>query len=640
MTTDKTTRAEIQRLRQKGAANAVRNLRRWATGKSLRHTDQDKKAQKAIIDTVFDMALGHARPHYYGSAIPTGGCKTRAAIEATKELVRIGEPVGVIWFVNTKDQIKKLTADMGLRPDQFAVRVSPNKPENEEFNGLGIGPDGDVNGAPVLFTTQQYVEAKTAKLGLPYFGAMDDFHFQGKPRRVRIWDEGIEPAEPVKVPVDWIDALKAPLMAQGRNEARRAVDDFAKMLERAEGGAAVHIPDLGLDPKCFEHETDRDTAELLWRHRGHAITVRHPNYGGTVALFWADQLPPDLAPCLVLDASIAHRETYRLWETHRRGWVRLPSAGKDYSGLTVHLCQRGAGKGVYSDPRTRWELAWTVARRAMMLTGPVLIVHRLRHGEAFRDNVCEAMARLGEDPARLIFLTWGRHTATNDYHDFKHVILAGVLHYSAADYEGIARASAGWAAYTPLPDGCLAATERGEIKHHILQAAGRSNLRHSDNGGCPPGCTLTVIDSRADADLLRDIFPGAPVKPWKAERPLSKAQERLVAAIERAVDWYEDDLTDTEGRVYWGLGERLDWPPRTIVSVEGLIAETGVARQSVHRLLRDERTRAELAARGLILDPGHPGKKGRTVRRFGWPRYVRAEREPARYRPRLEHVRR
>src|SRR5690606_17218355 len=41
------------------------------------------------------------------------------------------------------------------------------------------------------------------------------------------------------------------------------------------------------------------------------------------------------------------------------------------------------------------------------------------------------------------FCNWGRHTATNDYHECRHLILLGVLQYRASQYEAIARGAKG-----------------------------------------------------------------------------------------------------------------------------------------------------------------------------------------------------
>ena len=56
------------------------------------------------------------------------------------------------------------------------------------------------------------------------------------------------------------------------------------------------------------------------------------------------------------------------------------------------------------------------------------------------------------NPDRLSFVHWGKHTATNDYSDIKHVFLAGVLQYSTPEYEATGIAAKGSKIEEPLSE--------------------------------------------------------------------------------------------------------------------------------------------------------------------------------------------
>jgi hypothetical protein len=58
------------------------------------------------------------------------------------------------------------------------------------------------------------------------------------------------------------------------------------------------------------------------------------------------------------------------------------------------------------------------------------------------DCVPELQKRIAGDGARVKFLHWGNHHATNDYADVPNVILAGTLFYRPSYYEALTRLAA------------------------------------------------------------------------------------------------------------------------------------------------------------------------------------------------------
>lgn len=339
------------------------------------------------------------------------------------------------------------------------------------------------------------------------------------------------------------------------------------------------------------------------------------------------------------------RHTYKLWEQGRGNLVRLPSSDKTFRNLTVHLWRRGAGKGAYRSRKHQAELAQAVAEAVAEVGAEILVVYRKVGGKRFEDMVRRAVERRCESPPQLHFLTWGKHQATNEYADIKHVILVGALHYSAPQVEVLGRAAGGVRADEPLSEQAVCAVERGETAHHIWQAAGRGALRKTIDGDCPPGCRVDIIDGTKDLPaLVRDLFPGASVKQWRPMRPLTPRQARIMREIARVQAEAEAamDLVDDEGRVYPELGYALDGPPVGVLCMDDLTNLPDVSRATVFRFFEDPRVGREFARRGITVDrhPWPAWAPGLSIRRTALPLVFRDRDRTVRWEPVLKHVQR
>ncbi|MGA7328961.1 MAG: hypothetical protein WBX25_31865 [Rhodomicrobium sp.] len=104
------------------------------------------------------------------------------------------------------------------------------------------------------------------------------------------------------------------------------------------------------------------TVETLWYLFGKCVTVCSDGIPGNAILDYKETLPKDLTPLLVLDASVRVRTVYKLWKEERGGIVMLPTAVKRYDNHTIHVWNRGGGKGcvqIFSHFRFGW---WRPAR--------------------------------------------------------------------------------------------------------------------------------------------------------------------------------------------------------------------------------------------------------------------------------------
>jgi hypothetical protein len=177
------------------------------------------------------------------------------------------------------------------------------------------------------------------------FTKVKSFHFQGKPRAVRIWDEAILPGQTLTVSRDKLGYLFDPL--RGRYPALiEDVEDLFSGLKNVESGSKICLPDLaevhGVDlNQALELVSDRPerklAVEALWFLFGKHVTARRDGAHGNTMLDYKDTLPDDLKPLLALDASARVRYVYRCWEKGRGGIIRLPSAKKHYDNLDIHV---------------------------------------------------------------------------------------------------------------------------------------------------------------------------------------------------------------------------------------------------------------------------------------------------------------
>jgi hypothetical protein len=270
---------------------------------------------------------------------------------------------------------------------------------------------------------------------------------------------------------------------------------------------------------------------LLWMS-GREVRIAKQNGRVVTALDTRDTLPDDFAPVLVLDASGRVRGTYDLWERQRGGLVRLRSATKDYSNLTVHILYHGGGKDSWrkSEDRLLSEVATLIDTKP---EEPWLVIH---HVDACRGEFSKSLRpRLSTDASRISFLSWGRHQGTNDHAHIPNVVLAGTLFYPEGHYQGLTYLASGNPLDQDLPDELVKAIGIGEHSDLILQGLCRGSVRGSDGEKCRP-CNAYIIASKGSGihEALREVFPGCRVVEWKpTHKPLKGKVGDAVAYLEQ-----------------------------------------------------------------------------------------------------------
>jgi hypothetical protein len=489
------------------------------------------------------MAEGRCPAKIYLSSLDPGVGKTQTVIQFIRALMasKAHQDVGVLICMSRLEEIKSVVEEMALSPADYAVLTS-----NQELNKRGAGGDR-VNEARVLFTTQQRIEKRGTGC---HFAEMDEFHFLGRPRQVRIWDESILPGQTVTLNRYDLASLLKPLCVAHPALAEVIEAAFIELLG-VEDGAVYQLPDFkarcGLDLNellraLSRIPSDRTRVEheqaltALWLLAGKTVSVRQDGFYGNTMLDYHETLPEGLAPLVVLDASGRVRGTYRQWEENRGGVERLASASKSYKNLTVHCWRTSGGKSAFRQ------------NGRMLIDGIAETINDKRHEEWLviyhQDGINmefmpEVEKRLTGNKGRVHFLHWGEHQATNKFGHVPNVILAGTLFYRLSYYEALARLAADRRPAQGIIDPMAEKDVMiGEHRHLVLQALCRGSVRRCQGDVCAP-CNAYIIASTRSGipEALREIFPDCHPVPWNpVQKPLSG---KVNEAAEFVIDWFE-----------------------------------------------------------------------------------------------------
>ena len=434
MTTSTTTTHELAQ--PSGLAQtAFRTLQDTFTARGHQPDTSHLTALLHILETMEAMANGTAKPSIFLASLDPGIGKSSSVVEFSKALTASAahRSIGMLVCVGRLDEARALVGELISAGVGSRVAV---KTSDDALNLLSGCP---VPEAQVLIITQQKAELETKRQA---FTAVSMFHYQGAPRAIRVWDEAWLPGAPITL--DRADLGVLFTVAQRLNgKLWRALEDFFITLRSLDDGALVAVPDWKALSGVGELDVlsmleagrgatadqQRLTASTLYFIAGREIRVRREIYSadgnGRVIISYQDTLPEDIAPLVVLDASIRVRQTYADAVAHR-GVVLLSEAVKDYSELTVHLWRTGGSKTAFRD--NGQELVTGMAATIMQKpTERWLIV---THKPSQKVGNIDAKLRRELPPgvsALVSIISWGSHMATNEFRDVGNVILGGTL---------------------------------------------------------------------------------------------------------------------------------------------------------------------------------------------------------------------
>ena len=442
------------------------------------------------------------------STIDPGEGKSSAVCDFLRSSKEEGfsQSQGALIVLSRHDEIRFYIENSGLDRGDYAVFVA----EGDAMNDMGLS---DPNTAPVLFTTHEKLRRWTAGRS---FAEASIFHYRGQPRSVRIWDESFLPANPVTVRLDVLKAIPA-VIRLANPKAAESLDALTAFVESSETHRPIWLPKHLAVPHRAPaglSGVQKQAWDAMVSTLGREAVILRDNRMGKVLASATAPLPDDFLPALVLDASGRVRETYSAMEEGGASIDRLTGAGRSYHRLTVHHWDRPSSRSTLNDPESRREILEAAA--SVINSDPdeewLIVHHQPRSG----DTTVEELKAKVANPARLHFVNWGRHNATNAYRHVRKVMVLSLWHMTDAAYTAHHIAATGSVPPQGLDRETISRMAAGEHRHNLLQAICRANVRNGAEGVCGD-CEAYVI-GRVGKDtkrLLAETFPGADVKDWR-----------------------------------------------------------------------------------------------------------------------------
>jgi hypothetical protein len=476
------------------------------------------KAVLAIQDVLTRMLSGHAAPKYYLSALDPGMGKTTAILtwlEACLENPTAYGNQGVLIALDRLDEIQRYIEDGQIPRQYYAVLVSDGSEEGKELNNMGLGKHGR-NNALILFTTKKQIHNRSHS---GHFNDVSAFHYNGQPRRVKIWDESFTIGKEAVLNLYDFGRLLTPLNAVS-SELSDAVLHVVNDIIKRKNGDVYQMPELPVLPKelglntIWETPKEREIANLLWRFSGQLVSIR-ADAKSVIVVDCVPSIPDDFAPCLILDASARLKATYELQDEQRNDIIRLPYSNKSYRNLEVNVWPMKSGKQIIKDSKI--VLPELVQLFDNNPNEHFLVILHKDHKEAISTGLSKQLTP--EQLSWVKFCTWARHTATNEFSDIANIIMLSPFQFPDYAYEATTRAATVMttAKGKPIIEHVMR-VKKGEISSNILQAVNRGKPRKSEGDTCPP-CRLWLIThpNTGIAKELPNIFPECRVVPWKVK---------------------------------------------------------------------------------------------------------------------------
>ncbi|MER9351620.1 hypothetical protein [Mesorhizobium sp. M0227] len=534
------------------------------------HNPSDAQWQglQDLISHLEAMANGAAKSLYYLSPLDPGVGKSQSIIHFVRRLMESEghKEASVLICLGRLAEIKPMVEQMALKKDDFAILVETADSEKTDersvlLRELNTAGNHQHRKARVLFTTQQMLTARTK--GTKSFGGVDAFHYDGKPRQVRVWDEAILPAREMSINIAQIGALKEP--ARYDKRLYSALGKLEADIQSAEDQSVFWVPDMesetGVDHNNAirlygeEKRSIQEAANDLWLLSGKPVVIEKIGYTNAF-IHYDGTLPDDIKPMVICDASGRVRQTYTHWEKGRGDLVILSSGGKNYRNLNVHIWRRGGGKSSWSDENAETLLDGIIRTVNSRPDERFLIVHH-KGGKRIGD-IPKAIRAKADNPDRLSFVYWGGSDfkATNSFRDVENVILAGTLFYAPETYIARARMSSGIRSEEQVKADVLRKVKDGEHADMILQAVCRGAVRKSVANSCGKCDVYVIADPQTGIPAMLEgkegaieIFPGCTAVDW------SPVERELNGHVGKSVELIVQHFMDNPG-----LREKLKSP--------------------------------------------------------------------------------
>jgi hypothetical protein len=430
------------------------------------------------------------------------------------------------------------------------------------------------------------------------FGSASRFHYHGKRRALVCWDEAFSFNRPVVLNADTVVALSEAMRRQS-NEAATALKRWSVDVDTLTGLCAV--PDfegMGVDFIRLEDDVgDRD--ELVSQVKALAVISGDRGFitrqgAATSLVTHYPEIPSSLMPVLVTDASAKVNPCYT--QMARKVSVRwLKDASKTYRNLSLRIVNTAASRSVYRNPKTTQgrDLLDMAARYiASVPAGEKVLVIGYRGWFNMKGveetNLEEALKKRlkPEDSDRMAYLTWGRHTATNDHKDVKHILLLGLNFIPKAAGHAASGAALDFNLKDEHPtEDQIKDMQRGMLMDATLQALLRGNARNGVDGDCDV-MEVVIPQSRRNGLTEQEyhtMFPEAVIvrdHELMPETALPGRLKNLAGIIEMRLDAGETEMSN-----------------------QSLYEELRMSKQQFGALVKKPEWQAHIAALGLQPQP-------------------------------------
>lgn len=496
----------------------------------------------------FDEALkGNEEQKFFIIGAEPGSGKSLGLYQYVRQYLDGGllpADTGIVIFVSTRDEIRSFIKGAKLAGDEFGVVTAKGPMEDaKEFGGLF-----EATKAPVVFVTAQYLYARCPDK----FADFEPLLYRGKPRALRLWDEGFYKASSALVAMDNLSEIKR-ILRRSHSELIAAVEEIESEIRDIGVGGEIMIPAAIKSwatraNEVLTADSNKDALRGLVSLAGKAARVC-PGFNGARYLTGeVNQLPDDLAPLFVFDASARVSPVYEIIADAGVAIERLPVAAISYCNATFHHMKLGAGRTLMARPADRARILEEVAAQ---INSDAEDEYLVIYNKIDSADIPHELRNLVTNPDRLNFVYWGNHRASNDYRDIKKVICIGLLEYPDFGYDDQHIRCLGKAENRDVD---LPTIKSGEHKSRVLQAFTRSNIRNHNAGMCGT-CDIYVVAWGKDVeDHLREAFPGCRYEGWEPScQPLTG---RAADIYNASVDYFSKfgGTSVTKKEVYNRLG--------------------------------------------------------------------------------------
>jgi hypothetical protein len=479
----------------------------------------DDKIKRAfsLLKRNMEQALdGGLDPAIYVMSADAGTGKSTAVQTLLAEWKSEGFPGdGAIIFLNTLAEIDAYVAGAKLDKSDYAVYSS-----NPAYAGYGAGKDA-AGTVPVLFATHSMAHRRLP-IG-PSYAEAEYLHYRGKPRALRVWDEGFHPVEYAAFDLNDLRMLPGALKGHSR-EAIKMLEALLPDRAKITVGHVIPIPrearslaDTILKSKLKLSERVTRTVQAIGKLAGSSVQLNGSEEAGWTCIGIGNPIPADIMPLFVLDASARLTGRYCDWSAYGMKVVALEPASIRYSDLTVHIWNHGCGQTAMRTPKSRQTIMGAVANLINAKpTEDFLLVMAKEFSSVESDNrssIPDDLACLITNTDRVKVITWGRHLASNEHRDVANVVLFGSYSYVDSAYDALSLATTG-----STRAACAYSRRRerdAEFKSNVYQAVCRIRCRNQIDGECLAASVyLIMTDSDARRATIHDAFPDCKMQVW------------------------------------------------------------------------------------------------------------------------------